>query len=93
MNHSIALTTLNAQRKKMSMKSTILAVAIFSTFTLTVQAAPNDGIVGAYARVEVGSSNFSLSGALPRTGADESGKAIKAFGGYRFNENFGVEAG
>ena len=75
------------------MKLSILTLALLSTFSLAAQAAPNDGIVGPYARVEVGSSNFSLSNSLPQTSADESGKAVKFFGGYRFNENFGVEAG
>ena len=60
---------------------------------MAAQAAPNDGIVGPYARVEVGRSNFGLSNALPQAGSDKHGQAAKIFGGYRFNENFGVEAG
>lgn len=73
------------------MKSSIVAFALLSTLTFTAQAAPNDGIVGPYARVEVGRSNFGLSGS--QASGDEHGKAIKVFGGYRFNENFGAEAG
>lgn len=60
---------------------------------MAAQAAPNDGIVGPYARVEVGRSNFSVSSALPQTALDKHGQAAKLFGGYRFNENFGFEAG
>ena len=61
--------------------------------TLAAQAAPNDGIVGAYARVEVGRSNFGLSSTLPQVASNEHGQAVKLFGGYRFNENLGVEVG
>ena len=75
------------------MKSFILFLAILGTMNLAAQAAPNDGIVGVYARVEVGRSNFSLSSALPRVGSDEHDQAVKVFGGYRFNENLGLEAG
>ena len=75
------------------MKSSLFVLSLLSTFALAAQAAPNDGLTGAYARVEVGQSNFSLSSALPQTGSDEHGQAVKVFGGYRFNENLGVEAG
>ena len=75
------------------MKSSFFVLSLLSTFALAAQAAPNDGLSGAYARVEVGQSNFSLSSALPQTGSDERGQAVKVFGGYRFNENLGVEAG
>ncbi len=73
--------------------TSILSTFILGTFASAAQAAPNDGIVGPYARVEVGRSNFALSSSLPRTGSDERGQAVKLFGGYRFNENVGVEAG
>ena len=75
------------------MKSSHFVLSLLSTFALAAQAAPSDGLTGAYARVEVGQSNFSLSSALPQTGSDEHGQAVKVFGGYRFNENLGVEAG
>ncbi len=75
------------------MKSSSFVLAALSTLTLAAQAAPNDGIVGLYARIEVGGSNFGLSSARPVSTSDEHGQAVKAFGGYRLNENFGVEAG
>jgi len=75
------------------MKSTIYALAILSTFTFAAQAAPNDGIVGPYARIEVGRSNFGLANTLSQVESDDHSKAVKLFGGYRFNENLGVEAG
>jgi opacity protein-like surface antigen len=77
------------------MKTSHFVLSLLGTLTLAVQAAPNDGVVGPYARVEVGRSNFGLSSALPQTGSgsDEHGQAAKLFGGYRFNENLGVEAG
>lgn len=75
------------------MKSSLFVFSLLSVFALAAQAAPNDGLTGAYARVEVGRSNFSLSSALPQAGSDEHGQAVKVFGGYRFNENLGVEAG
>ena len=75
------------------MKASILALALLCTLTLAAQAAPNDGIVGAYARVEVGRSNFGLSSTLPQVASNEHGQAVKLFGGYRFNENLGVEVG
>lgn len=75
------------------MKSSMLFLAILSTLMTAVRAAPNDGIVGRYARVEVGRSNFGLSNTLAQVGSDDHGKAVKFFGGYRFDENLGVELG
>lgn len=77
------------------MKSSFFTLPLLGllALALSAQAAPNDGILGPYARVEVGRSNFSLSNALPQTNSDKHGQAAKLFGGYRFNENFGVEAG
>lgn len=75
------------------MKSSFFLLSLLGTLSLAAQAAPNDGIVGPYARVEVGRSNFSLTSRLPRVGADEHAQAVKVYGGYRFNENLGVEAG
>ena len=75
------------------MKPSAFAFSLLSAFTLAAHAAPNDGLTGAYARVEVGRSQFGLSSTLPRVSADEQGQAVKVFGGYRFNENLGVEAG
>ncbi len=78
---------------KKSFLALALALAMLSTIAVSAHAAPNDGIVGAYARVEVGRSYFDLSGALPQAGSDNHGQAVILFGGYRLNENFGVEAG
>lgn len=75
------------------MKSSLFVLSLLSTLTLTAQAAPNDGLTGAYARVEVGRSNIGLSSTLPQAGSDEHGQAAKLYGGYRFNEHFGMEAG
>lgn len=75
------------------MKSSPFLLFLLSTCSLAAQAAPNDGIVGPYARVEVGRSNFGLTGRLPTAGADEYGQAVKVYGGYRFNQNLGFEAG
>jgi OOP family OmpA-OmpF porin len=75
------------------MKSSILALAIFGALTSQAQAAPNDGIVGAYARVEVGASNFGLSSTTLRLGSDDHGQAAKVFGGYRFDAGLGIEVG
>ena len=75
------------------MKSALFVLSLLSTLTLAAQAAPNDGLTGAYARVEVGRSKFGLSSTLPQAGADDHGQAVKVFGGYRFSENLGVEAG
>ena len=75
------------------MKSSLFVLSLLGTLTLAAQAAPNDGIVGPYARVEVGRSNLGLSSTLPQASSDEHGQAFKVFGGYRFNENLGVEAG
>jgi OOP family OmpA-OmpF porin len=75
------------------MKTSLFVLSLFSTLSVAAQAAPNDGLVGGYARVEVGRSYLGLSGKLPRASTDEHGSAIKAFAGYRFDENLGVEAG
>lgn len=75
------------------MKSPILALAILGALTSQAQAAPNDGIVGAYARVEVGASNFGLSGTPLQSGSDNHGQAAKVFGGYRFDAGLGFEVG
>jgi OmpA-OmpF porin, OOP family len=75
------------------MKTSILALAILGALSSAVQAAPNDGIVGAYARVEVGHSSFGLSGPSTRLEKDDHGQAAKIFGGYRFDNGLGFEAG
>ena len=93
MNHSTAPKPSNTPLKKTPMKSSIYALAILGTFTFAAQAAPNDGIVGPYARIEVGRSNFGLANTPPQVESDDHGKAVKFFGGYRLNENFGIEAG
>jgi OOP family OmpA-OmpF porin len=79
------------------MRPFILAIALFSTAPAIAPsvaiAAPNDGITGAYVRVDIGRSDFRLSSATPRSNPDDQGQVIKLFGGYRFNENLGVELG
>ena len=75
------------------MNSSLLVLSLLGTLSLAAQATPNDGILGAYARVEVGQSNVGLSSALPQSGSDQRGQAAKLYGGYRFTENLGVEAG
>jgi opacity protein-like surface antigen len=76
------------------MKSSMLAFAILSTtLTSAARAAPNDGIVGAYARVEVGRSNIGLSNTQAQAGSNDHAQAVKLFGGYRFDQNLGVELG
>ena len=93
MNNSITPITSSTPPKQTRMKSAIYALVILSTFTFSAQAAPDDGVAGPYVRVESGRSNFSQSGILPKAETDDQGKAVKLFGGYRINENFGVEAG
>jgi OOP family OmpA-OmpF porin len=75
------------------MKSSLFVLSLLGTLTLAARAAPNDGLTGAYARVEVGQSHFNLSSTLPNAGSNDHGQAFKVFGGYRFDENLGVEAG
>lgn len=75
------------------MKLPVLLFSLLSVFTLAVQAAANDGLTGAYARVEVGRSNLGVSSAGPQAGADAYAQAVKVFGGYRFSRRLGVEAG
>ena len=93
MNNSTAPIPSNTPLNKTPMKSSVYALAILGTFTFAAQAAPNDGIVGPYARVEVGRSGFGLANTLPHVESDDHGNAVKFFGGYRLNENFGIEAG
>jgi len=75
------------------MKPSVLALAILCTLTPAARAASNDGIVGAYARVEVGRSYFALSNTSPQMGSDDHANAVKLFGGFRFDEHLGVELG
>ncbi len=93
MNDSAASIPSHKRLKKTPMKSSVYVLTILGTLTFAAQAAPNDGIVGPYARVEVGRSNFGLANTLPPVALDDHGKAVKLFGGYRFNGNFGAEAG
>lgn len=75
------------------MKSSLLALAAFCALSPAAQAAPNDGIAGAYARVEVGRSSFGLTDTAPRSASDDHGDAAKVFGGYRFDSGLGFELG
>jgi OOP family OmpA-OmpF porin len=75
------------------MKSSLLALAMLGVLSSQAQAAPNDGIVGAYARVEVGASHFGLSSTSLQSRSDDHGQAAKLFGGYRFDAGLGIEVG
>jgi opacity protein-like surface antigen len=75
------------------MKANILVAALLATATLAAQAAPKDESIGPYAGAEIGRSNFKLSSSLPVTASDKSGNALKIFGGYNFDQNFGAELG
>ncbi|WP_164885182.1 outer membrane beta-barrel protein [Rubrivivax rivuli] len=56
-------------------------------------AAPNDGVVGAYARVDVGRSHFARMPSTVLQVADSQDLAVKFYLGYRFDERLGLEAG
>ncbi|RQP26312.1 outer membrane beta-barrel protein [Piscinibacter terrae] len=75
------------------MKANILLAALLATASVAAQAAPKDESIGPYAGAEIGRSNFSLSSSLPVTASDRSGNALKIFGGYNFDQNFGAELG
>ena len=75
------------------MKNSLILAAALGTLTLAAHAAPNDGSIGPYAGAEIGRTNFSLSSSLPTTDSDKSGNALKVFGGYNFDQNFGAEVG
>jgi OmpA-OmpF porin, OOP family len=75
------------------MKSSAFTCFLLTILALPAKATPNEGVVGPYARVEVGQSHFSLSSAAPKVGEDRFGRAAKLFGGYRFNEHLGLEVG
>ncbi len=75
------------------MKFSVLALAILGVLSSQAHAVPNDGIVGAYARVEVGAIGFGVSSTTPRSGSDDHGQALKVFGGYRFDAGPGIEVG
>lgn len=77
----------------MNTSNPALALLLLCALIPAARAAPNDGIVGVYARVEVGRSQFGLSSASPRLAADDSGQAAKLFGGYRFESGLGFELG
>lgn len=89
-----ARQSLGSRRSKAeNMKSSILALAILGVLSSPAQATPNDGIVGAYARVEVGASHFGLASTSLQLRSDDHGQAAKIFGGYRFDAGVGIEAG
>lgn len=75
------------------MKNFPLAPVLLAASMAAAQAAPNDGIVGSYFRVDVGRSSFSLPVTPPRSTSDEHGLAVKVFGGYRFDNGLGLELG
>lgn len=79
--------------ERRTMKTSILALAILGVLTSQARAAPNDGIAGAYARVEVGASHFGVAGTTLRSGTDDHSQAAKVFGGYRFDSGLGIEVG
>ena len=73
--------------------STLVAAALLCSTGLAAHAAKQDEGVGPYAGVEVGRTSFSLASSLPVSNKDQRGDTIKLFGGYNFNQWFGVEGG
>ena len=77
---------------------TLLCIGLLgAAATLPAQAAgaaAKEDTTGAYIGGALGRSSFSSHDlGVPRTGGDEHDTAGKIYGGYRFNENFGVEGG
>jgi OmpA-OmpF porin, OOP family len=75
------------------MKPALFALALLDAITSAATAAPNDGILGPYARVEVGRTHFNPSATASSEQPESGGNAAKLFGGYRFTEHLGVELG
>jgi OOP family OmpA-OmpF porin len=75
------------------MKTSILLASLLAAFSMAAQAAPRDETVGPYAGAEIGRANFGLTHSNPVTANDKSGNALKIFGGYNFDPNFGAEVG
>lgn len=79
---------------KSKRKIALISVATLMLAAQAAQAAPQADELGAYGGVAVGRSSFRLdSPSVPVTGKDRRDTAYKLYGGYRLNENFGVEAG
>jgi OOP family OmpA-OmpF porin len=75
---------------------TLLCIGLLGTAaTLPANAAPaSEDVTGAYIGGALGRSNFNAHDlGVPRIGSDEHDTAGKIYGGYRFNEHFGVEGG
>jgi len=72
----------------------LISAAALLLAAQAAQAAPQSDELGAYGGLSVGRSSFSLpSPSVPVTGKDSRDTAYKLYGGYRLNENFGLEAG
>jgi len=62
------------------------------THAADLSATPQES--GPYVGAALGRTSFSAKGLnLPKTGSDESAQASKVYGGYRFSDKLGVEAG
>lgn len=61
------------------MKLSMLPFVLLSMLAIGAHAAPNDGVVGPYARVEVGRTHLGLSSALPLDSTDDRSSAVKIF--------------
>jgi len=74
-----------------------LAAPLLCMLAITsAQAANADATqeTGPYVGAALGRTSFSAKGlGLPRTASDESAQASKVYGGYRFSNTVGVEAG
>ena len=75
------------------MKSALPVLAVLGALSSAALAAPNDGIVGTYARVEVGRGTLGLSGTASWPGSSDHDQAAKLFAGYRFEQGLGIELG
>lgn len=72
----------------------LISAAALMLAAQAAQAAPQADELGAYGGLAVGRSSFKLPGAsVAITGKDSRDTAYKLYGGYRLNENFGIEAG
>ena len=71
----------------------LLAFAVTSVFSIA-HAAKSDDATGLYVGGGLGGSAFSAGAtSSPKISTDETGRALKVYGGYQLHENFGVEAG
>lgn len=75
---------------------TLMFIGLLGAASLPAQAASNsaEDVTGPYIGGALGRSDFNHHNlGVPRVGGDEHDTAGKVYGGYRFNEFFGVEGG